>query len=103
MWIEKEHQILLDIKVIPRSSREQIVGQENGRLKIKIAAVPTDNQANEALIRFLSRWLDIPRRQITIVSGASSRLKRVAIGWTNPEQKKRVLAILTSNTAPSDG
>jgi len=46
---------------------------------VRLAAPPVDGAANDALIAFLSAALDIPRRQITIVSGERSRDKRVRI------------------------
>jgi len=46
---------------------------------VRLAAPPVDGAANDALIAFLSAALDLPRRQITIVSGERSRDKRVRI------------------------
>jgi len=52
---------------------------------VRLAAPPVDGAANDALIAFLSAALDIPRRQITIVSGERSRDKRVRIAGIGTE------------------
>ncbi len=52
----------LPIKLIPRSSKNEIVGlQEDGRLKIKITAPPVDGWANAALVEFLSKHFRVPK------------------------------------------
>ena len=52
---------------------------------IRLAAPPVDGAANEALVGFLSQTLDVPRRQITLVSGEKSRDKRVRIAGIERE------------------
>jgi uncharacterized protein (TIGR00251 family) len=69
----------LDIRVIPRSPRTSVDGTRGAAILVRLAAPPVDGAANDALIAFLSTALDIPRRQITIVSGERSRDKRVRI------------------------
>ena len=46
---------------------------------MRLAAPPVDGAANEALIAFLSEALDVPRRDLTLVSGERSRDKRVRV------------------------
>ena len=66
----------LQVRVIPNAKTSQIVGWTEDRiLKIKIAAIAEDGKANEALIDFLSATLKIKKRDITLISGATSRLK----------------------------
>jgi uncharacterized protein len=69
----------LDIRVIPRSPRTAVDGMRGSAILVRLAAPPVDGAANDALIAFLSAALDIPRRQITIVSGERSRGKRVRV------------------------
>ncbi|WP_457678072.1 DUF167 domain-containing protein [Thermovibrio sp.] len=52
---------------------------EEGRLKVKVTAPPEKGKANEALIELLSKRLKVPKRSISIVSGQTSRVKRVFI------------------------
>ena len=70
---------ILDIRVIPRSSRTRVDGRRGDAIQIRLTAPPVDGAANDALIAFLSEVLDVPRRAIAIVSGQTSRDKRVRI------------------------
>jgi uncharacterized protein len=66
-------------------------------LAIRLAAAPVDGAANDALIAFISDTFDRPRRDITIVSGHTSRDKRIAIaGWTKADFEARLNDILSA-------
>jgi len=68
-----------------------------GALLIRLAAAPVDGAANEELIAFFARVLDVPRRQIAIASGERSRTKRLAItGLTTAQVEAKLSAILRS-------
>jgi uncharacterized protein (TIGR00251 family) len=56
-----------------------VVGWREGRLRLRIAAPPVEGAANEALVTYLADRLDLPRRQVSVVAGATTRLKRVRI------------------------
>lgn len=71
--------ITIEIKVQPRASRNQIVGEQDGSLKIKLTAPPVEGEANQALVDFLASVLDIPRRNVILLKGDSSRNKIIAI------------------------
>ena len=71
--------ITFRVRVLPRSSTSEIVGEHDGSLKIKLKSPPVDGAANEELIRFLANELSIPRARVTIVSGQSSRTKRISV------------------------
>ena len=71
--------VLLHIYVQPKASKSRIVGLYDGCLKLAIAAPPVDGKANEEVVRFLSRLLEIPGRDIALHSGAQSRRKKVRI------------------------
>ena len=68
----------LPIKLIPRSSKNEIVGwQADGRLKIKITAPPVDGHANAALIEFLAKQFRVPKSTIEIIRGTTIPEKTV--------------------------
>jgi hypothetical protein len=69
----------LDIKVIPRAGRTALAGTRDGAYLVRLAAAPVEGAANAALIAFLAQLLDLPKRQIEIVSGEKSRSKRVKV------------------------
>ena len=71
--------MILSIRVIPRSPRSRIDGRRGDALLVRLAAPPVDGAANEALIELLSREFQVPKRQVSILSGATSRDKRVEL------------------------
>lgn len=79
MWKETPDGIILPVKASPKSSKNEIVGWENNELKIRIAAHPDRNSANEELIAFLANTLHISKSQIKLISGSTSRHKRLCL------------------------
>ena len=70
---------VIRIKLLPKSSRNQVVGREGDHFKVKVTAPPIEGRANKALIDLLAKKLSIPKRHIEIISGKSSRFKSVRI------------------------
>ena len=71
--------VRFDVHVQPRASRSEIVGEHSGALRVRLAAPPVDGAANEALVDLLAKALHVPRRDVRIVSGATSRRKVVEV------------------------
>lgn len=69
----------ISVKVIPSAKVEQIQPSLDGSLKVWLRARPKEGEANRALIKLLSDYYDIPKSQISIVSGLTSRNKIVEI------------------------
>ena len=70
----------LAIRVIPKASRNEIVEiLSDGTVKIRLAALPAEGQANQALIAFLAEVLDVPKTNIEIVAGITGRDKLVSV------------------------
>ncbi len=68
------------VRVTPRATKNQIIGAlSDGTIKIHIAAVPTESQANEELIEFLSDILGVPKDRIEVVAGDTGRDKLVSV------------------------
>lgn len=65
-------------RVIPRSKRNEIAWEGN-TLKVWLTAPPVDGAANEALLKLLAERLDLPRRALRIVQGATGRQKILEI------------------------
>jgi uncharacterized protein len=78
--------VRLTLHVQPRASRSEIVGEHDGALRVRLAAPPVENAANEALVELLAKALRVARRDIRIVSGATSRRKLVEIEGVGAEQ-----------------
>jgi len=80
----------ISVRVIPRSSRN-VLEWDEGSIRARLTAPPVDGAANAALIELLSKQLALPRRNIEIVRGATSRQKIIEIvGLTLEEVEKRV-------------
>ena len=86
---------LLVVRAIPRAARTAVAGERAGALLVRVAAPPVEGAANAALLEFLSDVLKVPMRQLTIVSGESSRTKRVRIQGLSPGDALERLRQLT--------
>lgn len=70
----------LAVRVTPRASRNEIVEILNdGTIKVRLSAPPVDNEANNALIDFLSDILGVPKSKLDIVAGNTGRDKLISI------------------------
>lgn len=78
------------VHVQPRASRTEIAGLHGDALKIRLAAPPVDGAANESLVAFLAERLALPRRNIRIVSGETSRTKLVEIDGATEDSVRRL-------------
>lgn len=85
--------VLLHLKVLPRSSRNQLAGSHNGELKLKLTAPPVDGAANRCCCEYLAKLLRVPAGSIDIIAGTSSRHKKVLVrGLDSAEAAKRLFA-----------
>ncbi|HSK65770.1 MAG TPA: DUF167 domain-containing protein [Anaerolineales bacterium] len=86
----------LAVRVTPRASRNEIVELlDDGTIKVRIASPPTDNEANETLIEFLSQILGVPRSRLDIVAGLTGRDKLISVVDMDADTAhKRILAHL---------
>ena len=71
--------VKLSVKIIPNSSKNEIVGIIDNALKIKLDAPPVEGKANEKCIKFLSKLLNVPKTSISITSGERSKNKTLFI------------------------
>lgn len=76
---ERGKLLRFDVRVQPRASKDEIVGVQEGALRVRLRAPPVEGAANDALIEFLADELGLSRRQIRIVSGLGSRSKVVEV------------------------
>ncbi len=76
---ETEKGLVIQVRVLPRSSRCEVVGIQDGALKIKITSPPLEGKANDECVRFLADQLKIRKSQIEIIAGHKARKKTVAV------------------------
>lgn len=91
--------IILKVFIQPRSSSNMIAGQHGDALKIKLTAPPVDGAANKMCIQYLAKYLKIPKSSIDIISGHSSRTKRLLLRHGNDQTtRKRIRSLLSLST-----
>jgi len=71
--------MLIKVKVIPNSSEDRVVGEENGLLKVKVRTPPEKGRANLALIELLAKHFQLPKRCIIIQSGHANPIKYIIL------------------------
>ena len=74
-----KHGVVLALSVVPGASRTELVGLHGDTLRVRLAAPPVDGKANEALLAWLAQSLGVPRRQVSLLRGATSRRKHAAL------------------------
>jgi uncharacterized protein (TIGR00251 family) len=71
--------VIIDVRVVTRAGRSEVAGTRDGAVLIRLKAPPVDGAANAELVELLAEVLAVPRRDITITSGATGRHKRVKV------------------------
>ena len=70
---------LIDIKVVPGSSKTRIAGILGEAIKINVAAAPEKGKANKELVKYLAKLLNVPKSGIKIVAGEKDQRKVLSI------------------------
>lgn len=84
--------IEISIKVIPKAHKNEVVAWEGDALKVRLRAIPEKGEANEELISFLAELLDCAKRDVILLSGKTSRHKRILItALLSEEKRSRIL------------
>lgn len=78
-YAEKNEVLTFRVQVVPRAARSEVVGEYNGALRVRVAASPVDGAANEELVRSIARAFGVSKGAVAIVSGQSSKQKRVSV------------------------
>jgi len=81
-----ENALILRIHVQPRASKNEVCGIHGDSLKIRLTSPPVDGAANKLCREFFAALLEVSRSSVEIISGETSRLKRVRIITDNPER-----------------
>ena len=78
-FTEKNGAIFFKVKVAPRSSKSEIVGEFGGALKVKLKSPPVEGAANAELIKVLAKHFGVSKSRVEIVGGLTSKNKQVGI------------------------
>jgi uncharacterized protein (TIGR00251 family) len=83
-WAAQAGGLALSVRLTPKGGRDAIDGIEqlaDGRsvLKVRVRAAPSEGEANEALVRLIAKTLGVAPRDVALIAGATSRVKRLTI------------------------
>ena len=82
-WRETNGGILLIVRLTPKAQRDEVTGLDvfDGAavLKARVRALPTDGNANDAVVKLVAAWIGLPKSCVTVASGHKSRLKTLSI------------------------
>ncbi len=93
---ESKGRVVLAVHVQPGASRDAVAGRHGDACKVTVAARPTGGRANEAVEAVLAEAFRVPVRDVAVVSGHTSRRKRVVLGSLTLDAAARRLAELYS-------
>jgi uncharacterized protein (TIGR00251 family) len=82
---ENDGSVEFTVRVIPRASRSEIVGELEGAVKVRLTSPPVDGAANAELIRMLAKTLRLSRSNVEIISGETTKTKRIRITGVTAE------------------
>jgi len=77
--------VVFSVKIVPGSSKTSVCGMLDKMVKIKISAPPEKGKANQSLVEFLAKTLDVKRKDVHIISGQTSPVKSVEISGISAE------------------
>ena len=88
-WSLTANGVTLTIRLTPRGGHDAVDGIEamsDGRavLKVRVRAVPSEGEANAALVRLIAKTMGVPSRNVVVAAGSTGRLKRLVISGDGP-------------------
>lgn len=82
---------MLRVIAHPAAGRSSVVGQHGDALRVRVAAPPLDGRANEACAVLVAELFGVPRSDVELTTGQSSRLKRIKVSGVSPADASRLL------------
>ncbi|MCD5404017.1 MAG: DUF167 domain-containing protein [SAR202 cluster bacterium] len=83
----------IKVRVQPKSSRNQVDGFQDGALRVRVTAAPTEGQANAAVIAILAKTLGVSKSRLEIIRGYSSRDKVVSVDTLTEQEVQRKIEV----------
>jgi uncharacterized protein (TIGR00251 family) len=83
----------LDVRLQPRARKDEIVGERDGRIVIRVTAPPVDGRANDALTRLIAKRAGVAPSRVTIVRGHSARDKTIRVDGVDDQTLRAALAV----------
>jgi uncharacterized protein (TIGR00251 family) len=85
--------VRIAVQITPNAKKTEVIGVLDDALKLRLQAQPIEGRANEALVKFLSRSLKVPKSAVVITHGLTSKRKLVEVGSDalDPKDVERLL------------
>jgi uncharacterized protein len=84
----------LEVRVQPRAQRDEVAGERDGRLLVRVTAPPADGKANAAVRKLLAKRIGVAPGKVTIVRGEASRNKLIEVeGLDDAQLLRRALGL----------
>lgn len=85
--------VVLQLWIQPRASKNELVGIQDGALKVRLTSPPVEGAANELCREYFAKLLGVSRGDVMLIAGERSRHKRLLIrGYAVNEVRKRIVA-----------
>lgn len=89
---ERDGGVTFMVRVIPRASKTEIVGEYDGAVKVRLSSPPVDGAANEELIKLFAKRLKVARSDVEILSGQTSKTKQIRINGVTAAELQELAA-----------
>nr|WP_211164127.1 DUF167 family protein [Parazoarcus communis] len=90
MRLAADGSLVLSLHIQPGAKRTGFAGLHGEAMKIRLAAPPVDGKANAALCAFLAEFCGVAKSAVVLVSGETSRTKRVRVVGMSPDALARL-------------
>ena len=91
---ETKEGLIIRVKIVPNSSKNDIVLEEEF-IKVKVTAQPIENKANKALVEFLAKKFKVPKTSIEILKGDTSKEKTLLFNTIDEIKRQEIISGLT--------
>jgi uncharacterized protein len=93
-WLRQEGaDLVLTLHVQPNAKRTEFAGPHGEAMKLRLAAPPVDGKANATLCAFLAEFCGVPKSAVALLSGETSRAKRVRVAGASAGALARLSAL----------
>ena len=89
--VSRDGAIEFTVRVVPRSSRTEIVGKYDGAVKVRLSSLPVDGAANAELVKLFAKALVVSKSAVEIAAGATSKTKQLKVTGATAEQLRSLL------------
>lgn len=86
--------LVLNVRIQPRASRDEITGVQDGRIRLRLTAPPVEGAANEACQKFLAGILGVPKSAVRLTAGQKAREKTFHVRGDPPSLAERLAPFL---------